>query len=154
MSKLKKDELDKLTVRWAENLPKSWAQKVAVSRTKSSGKSLTNGAHQGSVLGPTPPFVSDSHSASWQIEHCEEWLVAYAAVLRVRRTSKWAQNGNLMNLEWKVLHQERIHTMNQHILVSDQLERISSEKDRMVLMDLKCQQHACSKDCQQPHVLD
>ncbi|KAK4806791.1 hypothetical protein QYF61_005587 [Mycteria americana] len=136
--------LDEQTVRWIENWLNGWAQRVAISGTKSSWIPVTSGVAQGSILGPVlfNIFINDlddgaectlsKFAGDTKVGGVADMAEDRAAIQRdLNRLEKWADR-NLMKFnkgKGKVLPLGRNNPRHQYMLGATQLECSSAEKD-------------------------
>ncbi|KAK4806805.1 LOW QUALITY PROTEIN: hypothetical protein QYF61_005601, partial [Mycteria americana] len=144
IQKLMKYGLDEQTVRWIENWLNGWAQRVAISGTKSSWIPVTSGVAQGSILGPVlfNIFINDlddgaectlsKFAGDTKVGGVADMAEDRAAIQRdLNRLEKWADR-NLMKFnkgKGKVLPLGRNNPRHQYMLGATQLECSSAEKD-------------------------
>jgi len=148
--KLRKCGLDEWPVTWIENWLKGRAQRVVISGAESSGRPLTSGVHQGSVLGPLlfNFFINDldeeleyslkMFSGDTKLGGVVDTPAGCAAIQReLERLESWAER-NLMRFnkgKCRVLPLGRNNPMHQYRLGADLLDCSSVERDLGVLVD-------------------
>ncbi|KAK4826195.1 hypothetical protein QYF61_006139 [Mycteria americana] len=129
--------LDKWTERWTENLLNYWANRVVISSTRFSWKSITSSAPQTSVLGPMlfNIFINDlgdgaeciliKFADNTNLEEAADTPEGRAAIQRdLDSLEKWAE-WNLTKFskkKCKVLHLGRNNPRYTYMLVTKELE--------------------------------